>query len=69
MCKKSGESINHLLLCCNVARVLWAAIFNLFGGRMSHATTGGRVVGELECQFGSHRCIDVWMMVPLCLMW
>jgi hypothetical protein len=31
MCKKSGESIEHLLLNCEVARDLWSYILNLFG--------------------------------------
>jgi hypothetical protein len=29
--KKSGESIDHLLLNCEVMRELWSSIFNLFG--------------------------------------
>jgi hypothetical protein len=31
MCKKSGESIDHLLIHCEVARELWSYILNLFG--------------------------------------
>jgi hypothetical protein len=31
MCKKSGESIDHLLIHCEVARELWSSILNLFG--------------------------------------
>jgi hypothetical protein len=31
MCKKSGESIEHLLLHCEVARDLWSSLFNMFG--------------------------------------
>jgi hypothetical protein len=31
MCKKSGETIDHLLLHCEVARDLWSYIFTLFG--------------------------------------
>jgi hypothetical protein len=31
MCKKNGESIDHLLLHCEVARDLWSYIFILFG--------------------------------------
>jgi hypothetical protein len=31
MCKKSSESIDHLLLHCEVARDLWATVFHLFG--------------------------------------
>jgi hypothetical protein len=31
MCKKSGESADHLLLHCEVAGALWNYIFKLFG--------------------------------------
>jgi hypothetical protein len=31
MCKKSGESIDHLFLHCEAARELWNVIFSLFG--------------------------------------
>ena len=31
LCKKSGESIDHLLLHCEVACDLWVSIYNLFG--------------------------------------
>jgi hypothetical protein len=31
MCKKSGESIDHLLLHCEVAMEVWNMVFQLFG--------------------------------------
>jgi hypothetical protein len=31
MCKKSGESIDHLLLHCDVARDIWSYFLILFG--------------------------------------
>jgi hypothetical protein len=31
ICKTNGESIDHLLLHCEVARDLWSYIFILFG--------------------------------------
>jgi hypothetical protein len=31
MCKRSGESINYLLLHCEVAHTLWSVLFSLFG--------------------------------------
>lgn len=31
MCKKSGKTIDHRLLHCEVARALWVIIYRLFG--------------------------------------
>jgi len=31
MCKKHGESVDHLLLHCDVARVVWSSFYSLFG--------------------------------------
>jgi hypothetical protein len=31
MCKKSGESIDHLLLHCEMGSALWNTIFSLVG--------------------------------------
>ena len=30
MCKHSGESVNYLLLHCEVAQALWSVLFSLF---------------------------------------
>jgi hypothetical protein len=31
MCKRNGESVDYLLLHCEVARALWNAVFSHFG--------------------------------------
>jgi hypothetical protein len=31
MCKKSGKSIDYILLHCKVARDLWSLLFHFFG--------------------------------------
>jgi hypothetical protein len=31
LCKKSGETVDHLLLHCKIASALWNSIFGLFG--------------------------------------
>jgi hypothetical protein len=31
MCKKHGESVDHLLLHCDVAQVVWSSFYSLFG--------------------------------------
>jgi hypothetical protein len=48
MCKKSGESINHLLLHCDVVKSFVGICFQSFWGRVGHVTMGGGVVGLLE---------------------
>jgi len=46
MCKKNGESVDHLLLHCEVARALWDVIFNRFSLSWVMLL---RVVGLLAC--------------------
>jgi hypothetical protein len=31
MCKENGETVDHILLHCLVARELWEFVFSLFG--------------------------------------
>jgi hypothetical protein len=46
MCKKSGESIDHILINCEVVRDLWSSLINLFGVDWVMPRRV-RVVGEL----------------------
>ena len=69
MCKCNSETINHLFLHCPVALELWDMVFGLFGVCWVMPFS---VVGLLACwqgRFGRHRNGDIWMVVPLCLMW
>jgi hypothetical protein len=69
MCKRSGESIDHLLLHCDVARALWSVLFSLFDVTW---VMNGRVIDLLACwkgQRGNKMVLEVWRMAPLCLMW
>jgi hypothetical protein len=69
MCKRSGESINHLLLHCEVACTLWNVIFTLFDVKW---VMNGRVLDLMACwkgQKGNKMVMKVWRMAPLCLMW
>ena len=68
MCKRFGESVDHLLLLCPIAWELWSLVFCLFGIHwvMPH------IVLEFESwqgKFVRHRNIDVWTLVPYCLIW
>jgi hypothetical protein len=69
MCKKGGKSFDHLLLHCEVARDLW--VFGFLSFWDGHWSCPKRVVEFLagwRDQFGSHCKMEVWKMVPLCLM-
>jgi hypothetical protein len=67
MCKMNGESLDHLLLYCEVTRTLWNAIFSRFS--LSWVMSFW-VVDLFACQWtgGSSRSAVVWKMVP-CLLW
>jgi hypothetical protein len=68
MCKKNGEFMDHLLLHCEVACILWNAIF-------SHSNLSWvmprRVVDLFACWWtgGCSRSAVVWKTVPCCLLW
>jgi hypothetical protein len=68
MCKMNGESVDHLLLHCEVARALWNAIFSRFSLSWVMPL---RVVDLFACWWtgGRSRSAVVWKMVLCCLMW
>jgi hypothetical protein len=68
LCKLDGETVDHLLLRCEIARTLWYAIFSRFG--LSWVMPSG--VADLFAYWwtgGQSRSVMVWKMVPLYLMW
>ena len=69
LCKANGESVNHLLLHCPVARDLWNLVCSLFG--VSWVMPKG-VVDLLfywNGSLGSREAGKIWKMIPHCLMW
>jgi len=68
MCKTSGETIDHILLYCEVARALWNIAFGLCGLEwIMHC----REVDLYACwrvQFGSFQSTAMWKMISPCLM-
>jgi hypothetical protein len=68
MCKKEGESVDHLLLHCEVAHALWCNIFS----RLGLSWVMPSCVSELcacWCSSGRTRSAVVWKMVPICIFW
>jgi hypothetical protein len=67
LCMSDKESVDHLLLHCEVAHVLWHAIFSRF---RLHWVMPCRVEDLNACwgTGGRSRSAVVWKMIPLCLM-
>jgi hypothetical protein len=66
MCKKSGESIDQLLLHCEVARELWSNILKLFAVEWVMP----KQVILLNCWGGPVGCgtiKEVWRLFLMCL--
>jgi hypothetical protein len=68
MCKRSGESVDHLLLHCDVAYAMWSAIFSPFGLSWVMPL---RVLDLFACWWtaGRLRSAVIWKMVPTCILW
>jgi hypothetical protein len=52
MCKKSGESVNHLLLYCEFACVIWNTFFSNVGLAWGYAFKGVKPLCLLESARG-----------------
>ena len=68
MCKKSGETFDHLLLHCEIASALWNSILGFFGS-MGHALSRDRFLSCWRGQWGSPQSEAIWKMIPPYLMW
>ena len=69
MCKRCGESVDHLLLHCLIASELWSLVFSLFG---IHCVMPYKVIELFESwqgKFGCHCNTGLWRLVPHYLMW
>jgi hypothetical protein len=69
MCKKSVESIEHLLLRCEVPRDLWSYIPILFGVEWVMLRRVLELLASWGTSFGCGPAKEVCRLVPLCLMW
>ena len=69
MCKRNGESVDHLFLHCHFASDLWTMVLGLFGVSWVMPRT---VLGLLWCwqgSFGRHQNGCIWFIIPHCLLW
>uniref|UniRef100_A0A2N9HK65 Uncharacterized protein n=1 Tax=Fagus sylvatica TaxID=28930 RepID=A0A2N9HK65_FAGSY len=68
MCKKDGESIDHLFLHCEIAKELWNLILTLFGVHWVMPRSVRELVVCWHTGLGRHRLNGIWKAVPHCLM-
>jgi hypothetical protein len=68
LCKRDGESVDHLLLHCDVASALWDNIFTRFS--MSWVMPK-RVINLIACwwKFRRLKSAAIWKMVQIDIFW
>ena len=69
LCKKDGETVDHLLLHCPFSRKFWDMVFALFGVQW---VMPGKIIDLLACWqgcLGRHRHNVIWKCIPHCLTW
>jgi hypothetical protein len=68
LCKRDGESLNHILPHCDVASALWNNIFSRFGISW---VMPRRVLDLVACWWKSRRSrtSTTWKMVSICIFW
>ena len=69
MCKKSGESVNHLLLHCPIASELWSMVWALFGLLWVMLQSVTDLFSSSQGSFRRHQSINLWRAVPHCVLW
>ena len=69
MCKRCGESVDYLLLHCPMSCELWSLVFYLFGIHWVMPHTVIELFESWQEKFWRHCNIDVWRIVPHCLIW
>ncbi|KAG2705295.1 hypothetical protein I3760_05G045600 [Carya illinoinensis] len=69
MCRKGGESVDHLLLHCEVARRLWNEVFSRLDlGWVMPETVVGALASWTVLR-GNNQIKALWKMIPICIMW
>ena len=60
--------MDHLLIHCDTAYALWGDVFQIFGLLWVMSGNVASLLFSWRNWFGKHG-LDIWHMVPACLMW
>lgn len=69
MCKRSGESVDLLLLYCPIACEMWTMVRCLFGLQWVVPLRFTNMFAAWQGAFGRHHNIAFRRVVPPCIMW
>ncbi|KAG7970882.1 hypothetical protein I3843_07G107800 [Carya illinoinensis] len=69
MCRKRGESVNHLLIHCKVARRLLNEVLGRMDLVWAMPETVVGVLASWKNMRGNQQIKAVWKMIPICIMW
>jgi isocitrate dehydrogenase kinase/phosphatase len=69
MCKNHGESVDHLLLHYDVARVVWSFFYSLFGVEWVMPSSVVDLLRGWGTLLGRDPVFRIWKQVPLCVLW
>lgn len=69
VCKRAGESTNHLLLYCLIDSEMWNIVFTLFGLSWVMPKDVSELLASWSGKFMKHRNGEIWNMVPHCMIW
>jgi len=69
MCKKYGESVDHLLLHYDVARVVWSSFYSWFGMEWVMPSSVLDLLSGWGTLLGRGPINRIWKQVLLCVLW
>ena len=69
MCKRDGETIDHLLWHCLVAKGMWNMVFSQYEIYLVMHRGVVELLASRLGKFNKHKIVVIWRMISHCLMW
>ena len=69
LCACEEENVNHILIHCTVARVLWELVLGLFGVQWAFPETVKEVLFSWRGSFVGKKRKKLWNFIPLFIFW
>ena len=69
LCGCEEENVNHILIYCTVARVLWDLVLGLFGVKWAFPETVKEVLFSWRGSFVRKKRKKLWNFIPLFIFW